>query len=56
MNKAIYILSIIPAIFLPLALLTDLLGTNVGGIPGEENQWAFALVSIFLVVIPLVLF
>ncbi|MBT3807109.1 MAG: hypothetical protein HOG03_21300 [Desulfobacula sp.] len=41
MNKAIYILSIITAIFLPLSLLTGLLGINVGGIPGAENKWAF---------------
>jgi len=55
MNKAMYILSIIAAIFLPLGLLTGLLGINVGGIPGTENPWAFAIVSIVLVVIALVL-
>ncbi len=55
MNKAMYVLSIIAAIFLPLGFLTGLLGINVGGIPGGENQWAFALVSLFLFVIALVL-
>ncbi len=55
MNKAMYILSIIAAIFLPLGLLTGLLGINVGGIPGEENKWAFAIVSLFLVGIALAL-
>jgi len=55
MNKAIYLLSIIAAIFLPLGLLTGLLGINVGGIPGEENEWAFAIVSLFLVGIALML-
>lgn len=55
MNKAMYILSIIAAIFLPLGLLTGLLGINVGGIPGEENQWAFAIVSLFLLGIALLL-
>ncbi len=44
MNKAVYILSIITAIFLPLGLLTGLLGINVGGIPGAENRWAFTMV------------
>jgi zinc transporter len=50
-----YILSIVAAIFLPLGFITGLLGINVGGIPGEENQWAFGIVSLFLVVIALVL-
>jgi len=54
-NKAMYILSIVAAIFLPLGFLTGLLGINVGGIPGGENQWAFAIVSLFLLVIALVL-
>ena len=40
MNKAMYVLSIVAAIFLPLGLLTGLLGINVGGIPGAENKWA----------------
>ena len=51
MNRAMYTLSIVAAIFLPLGLLTGLLGINVGGIPGTENRWAFTLVAIFLVVI-----
>jgi zinc transporter len=34
----------VAAIFLPLGLLTGLLGINVGGIPGAENRLAFALV------------
>ncbi len=51
MNKAMYILSIIAAIFLPLGLLTGLLGINVGGIPGGENKWAFAIVTLFLLLI-----
>jgi zinc transporter len=49
MNKAIYTLSIVAAIFLPLGLLTGLLGINVGGIPGAENRWAFALVVFILI-------
>ncbi len=50
MSKTMYILSIVAAIFLPLGLITGLLGINVGGIPGTENNFAFAFVSIFLVV------
>ncbi|WP_313952941.1 zinc transporter ZntB [Accumulibacter sp.] len=49
MNKTMYVLSIVAAIFLPLGLITGLLGINVGGVPGTENQSAFAYVSILLV-------
>lgn len=55
LNKAMYTLSIVAAIFLPLGLLTGLLGINVGGIPGTENKWAFAVVTIFLIAIAVVL-
>jgi zinc transporter len=48
MNRAMYTLSIVAAIFLPLGLLTGLLGINVGGIPGTENPKAFLFVSLFL--------
>ena len=49
MNKAMYTLSIVAAIFLPLSLLTGLLGINVGGIPGAENKWAFVMVLVILI-------
>jgi len=49
MNKAMYTLSIVAAIFLPLGLITGLLGVNVGGIPGTNNMWAFTIVSVALV-------
>lgn len=55
MNKAMYVLSITAAIFLPLGLLTGLLGINVGGIPGIENTLAFYNVSMFLLLLALVL-
>jgi zinc transporter len=55
MNKAMYVLSIVAAIFLPLSLLTGLLGINVGGIPGAENTRAFLFVTFFLVMIALLL-
>lgn len=48
MNARMYVLSIVAAIFLPLGFLTGLLGINVGGIPGAENNWAF---EIFLVIL-----
>jgi zinc transporter len=43
MNKNLYILSLIAAIFLPLGFLTGLLGINVGGIPGANLASAFWL-------------
>jgi len=49
-----YVLSIVAAIFLPLGLITGLLGINVGGIPGTESQLGFTFVSIILVVFALV--
>lgn len=51
MNKTMYILSIVAAIFLPLGLLTGLLGINVGGIPGSENKWSFLIVCLSLICI-----
>lgn len=44
MNKNMYVLSIIAAIFLPLEFLTGLLGINVGGMPGAEYDLAFWIV------------
>lgn len=48
LNKGMYVLSIVAAIFLPLSFLTGLLGINVGGIPGAEYKLAFYVVCIFL--------
>ncbi|NNF98622.1 MAG: zinc transporter ZntB [Desulfobacteraceae bacterium] len=55
MNKAMYLLSIVAAIFLPLGLITGLLGINVGGIPGTENHLAFVFVTLGLVIVALAL-
>ena len=46
MNKNMYVLSIVAAIFLPLGFLTGLLGINVGGMPGAENDLAFWVVCL----------
>ena len=51
MNRTMYILSLVAAIFLPLGLLTGLLGINVGGMPGVESPGAFLWVCISLVVL-----
>jgi zinc transporter len=51
MNQTLYMMSIVATIFLPLGLLTGLLGINVGGIPGTENPWAFFMVCVLLGII-----
>ena len=51
LNRNLYVLSVIAAIFLPLGFLTGLLGINVGGIPGVENPHAFYIFSGILMVI-----
>jgi zinc transporter len=49
MNRNMLILSVVTAIFLPLGLVTGLLGINVGGIPGEQSEIAFFVVCGLLV-------
>jgi zinc transporter len=49
MNTRMYVLSLVAAVFLPLGFLTGLLGINVGGIPGAENQFAFLVFILMLV-------
>jgi zinc transporter len=48
MNRTMYVLSIVAVVFLPLGLLTGLLGINVAGIPFAEHPWAFGVVCIVL--------
>lgn len=59
LNKNMYILSVIAAIFLPLGFLTGLLGINIGGIPGAENPdafWFFCIVMTTIVIAQIILF
>jgi zinc transporter len=46
MNRAMLLLSVVAAIFLPLGFLTGLLGINVGGLPGASWPLAFAVVCL----------
>ncbi|MEB8388240.1 zinc transporter ZntB [Rhodobacteraceae bacterium KMM 6894] len=48
MNRQMLVLSVVTAVFLPLGLITGLLGINVGGIPGESTPHAFWIVSALL--------
>lgn len=59
LNKNMYILSVIAAVFLPLGFLTGMLGINVGGIPGADNPnafWIFGGMLVALVVVQIILF
>ncbi|SMF65660.1 zinc transporter [Tistlia consotensis] len=51
MNRQSFVLTAIAAIFLPLGLLTGLLGINVGGIPGTGDSDAFWIVTALLIAI-----
>lgn len=48
LNRNLYVLSIVAAIFLPLSFLTGLLGINVGGMPGVEDGNAFWITCVSL--------
>ena len=50
-NQRMFILSIVAAIFLPLSFVTGLLGMNVGGIPGSNYPWAFALIILGMFIV-----
>jgi len=53
MNRHSFVLTIVAAIFLPLGLITGLLGINVGGIPGAQWSYAFLLVTVILILLGL---
>ncbi|MGM0642234.1 MAG: zinc transporter ZntB [Thermodesulfobacteriota bacterium] len=50
-GKTIYVMSMITVVFLPLGLITGLLGINVGGIPGAQSPYGFFGVCLILLVI-----
>ena len=49
MNNALYLLSLYTALFLPMGVLTGLLGINVAGIPGDKSPWGFWVVCLLLI-------
>jgi zinc transporter len=55
MNKNTYVLSIVAAIFLPLGFITGLLGVNIGGMPGVENEQAFWLLCLACIIFTAIL-
>lgn len=55
LNRRMYILAVVSIIFLPLGVLTGLLGVNLAGIPASESPYAFAgFVTILLVVVAVI--
>ncbi|MBO2585634.1 zinc transporter ZntB [Shewanella algae] len=50
-NRRLYFLSLISAVFLPLGFLTGLLGVNIAGIPGADVGWAFGAFCLFLLLL-----
>ena len=54
MNKRLYMLSMVAAIFLPLSLVTGIWGANVGGIPLEKDPAGFAILAAVVVLFGIV--
>ncbi|GJM02780.1 MAG: zinc transporter ZntB [Rhodomicrobium sp.] len=54
-NRVMLILSVVTAIFLPLGLISGLLGMNVSGIPGAETPYAFLIVIVLMCLIGVLL-
>ena len=50
MNRNMMILSVVAAIFLPLGLISGMMGINVGGMPWVESEYGFWLVTGIVVV------
>lgn len=59
MNRTMYSLSIVAAVFLPLGFLTGLLGINIGGMPGVDSDaafWSFVVILVVLTSIQIYVF
>ena len=53
MNRQMLLLSVVAAVFLPLGLLSGMLGMNVGGVPGANAPVAFWIVTALMAAIGL---
>ena len=59
LNRNMYLLSVVGAIFLPLGFLTGLMGVNIGGMPGvgaDTAFWIFSGILVAFVAVELALF
>ncbi|MGB5259388.1 MAG: CorA family divalent cation transporter [Gammaproteobacteria bacterium] len=54
MDRTMYVLSMVAAIFLPLGFLTGLLEVNIAGIPGTGYKGAFVIFCVVLVLMVIV--
>ena len=48
-NHILYIVALVSTIFLPLTLITGIMGMNVGGLPGAQEMYAFSAVMVVMV-------
>ncbi|ARJ44330.1 zinc transporter ZntB [Pantoea alhagi] len=51
MNRRTYTMSLLAMLFLPTTFLTGLFGVNLGGIPGAESRYGFAIFCLMLVLL-----
>lgn len=51
MNRTMYVLTIVAAVLLPPSLIAGLFGTNVGGMPGLDSPWGFAIVALAMAIL-----
>jgi len=51
MDRTMYVLSLVTTIFLPLTVISGMLGMNVGGIPGENFSWGFVAICVVFLAI-----
>ncbi len=49
MNRAMMILSVVSAVFLPLGLLSGMMGINVGGMPWASNSMGFWYIAAIVI-------
>lgn len=54
-NRIMLLLSVVTTVFLPLGLISGILGMNVSGIPGADYPWAFAIVLGGMMIIAVIL-
>lgn len=48
LNRTMFVLSAVAAVFMPLTVLTGMMGMNVGGIPFAEHDHGFLLTSVVM--------
>jgi zinc transporter len=54
LNRNLYVLSVVSAIFLPLHFFAGLLGVNLSGIPYSDSPMAFGVFCMILLTLVLV--